>query len=370
MEENDNDFDLKTSETTQKEVVCSGCSAKLVYKPGSTNLKCEFCGTENAIELEVTEIHEIDYDKFINEKLESVEKQSISTVKCEACGANTTFDGTLVSDSCAFCGNILVIKNSKTSTIIKPGSLLPFKIDSKQAFTSYQNWLKSLWWAPDGIKKYATQTEKLKGMYIPYWTFDSNSQSSYSGQRGDDYQTTESYKDSSGKSQTRTVTRTRWTYVSGNISNIFDDVLVLASKSLPRNYTEKLEPWDLENLTPYNEHFLSGFKTETYQIELKAGFEDAKSKMEEMIRESVRRDIGGDHQRISSVNSVFNDITFKHILLPLWISAYRYNGKIYRFLVNARTGEVQGERPYSWTKIALAILAGIIVLGLLFYLFS
>lgn len=367
MEEQNNDFEIKTADTTQSEIICNSCSAKLVFKPGTTHLTCEFCGSENAIEIKQEDIVEFDFEKFISENYDKVEKQEIVTIKCDACAAQTTLDKNVVSDNCPFCGNVLVVKNSKTSSIIKPGSLLPFKIDSKKAFAEYQKWLNSLWWAPSDLKKYATQQEKLKGMYIPYWTFDSNTQSSYSGQRGDDYQTTETYRDSAGKTQTRTVTRTRWSYVSGNVSNNFNDVLVLASKSLPKNYTEKLEPWDLENLIPHDEKFLSGFRTETYQVDLKPGFDDAKLKMDEIIKDTIRRRIGGDHQRISSVNSSYNDIKFKHILLPVWISAYRYNSKVYRFLVNARTSEVQGERPYSWLKISLAILLGLGIIGAIIY---
>ena len=143
---------------------------------------------------------------------------------------------------------------------------------------------------------------------------------------------------------------------SGHVDNLFDDVLVVASKSLPREYVEKLEPWELQNLVPFNESYLSGFKTESYQIDLKEGFDDAKIKMDERIRAAVCSDIGGDHQRIHTLNTIYNNITFKHILLPIWISAYQYKEKVYRFLINGLTGEVQGERPYSWIKISLTAL--------------
>ena len=166
--------------------------------------------------------------------------------------------------------------------------------------------------------------------------------------------------------KTRTVTKIRWNNVSGHVDNIFDDVLVVASKSLPQEYVEKLEPWELENMLPFNEGYLSGFKTESYQVDIKEGFDNAKIKMDERIRASVCRDIGGDHQRIHTLNTVYNNITFKHILLPIWISAYMFKDKVYRFLINGRTGEVQGERPYSWIKIAaVSILAAAIILVIL-----
>jgi len=358
--------EVKLSETIQKDVTCKQCAAKLTFKPGTSSLKCEYCGTENEIMVEEKPIEEIDFEKFITEKYNSVPKQEIKTVRCEGCGAHTSFDPNVVSELCPFCGSVLVVKESESESIVKPGSLLPFGIDAKKAFGVFQTWLKKLWFAPNDLMKYAAQQEKLKGMYIPYWTYDSNTYSRYSGERGDDYQATESYTTTeNGKtvSKTRTVTKTRWHSVSGNVSNVFDDVLVLASKSLPKKYTEKLEPWDLDKLVNYDEQFLSGFRTETYQVDMKDGFTEAKTKMEPVIRNTVCKDIGGDHQRISTLSTTYNDVTFKHVLLPVWISAYRYHDKIYRFLVNGRTGEVQGERPYSWIKITLAVLAGIIIIG-------
>jgi len=358
--------ELKISATNQSEVTCKQCAAKLTFAPGTTSLKCEYCGAENEIIVQNDAVQEIDFEKFLTEKFSSIQKQEISTVRCEGCGAQTTFDKNVVSELCPFCGSVLVVKDSSTQTIVKPGSLLPFKIDTNKAFQQFQIWLRKLWFAPSDLKKFATQQEKLKGMYIPYWTYDSKTYAKYTGERGDDYQATETYTTTqSGKSvtQTRTVTKTRWHSVSGNVNNVFDDVLILASKSLPKKYTEKLEPWDLDQLVNYDEQFLSGFRTETYQVDMKDGFTEAKIKMESIIRNTVNKDIGGDHQRILTLSTTYNDVTFKHILLPVWISAYRYNNKVYRFLVNGRTGEVQGERPWSWIKITLTILAGIVIIG-------
>jgi len=365
--------EVKVSSTNQAEVTCKQCAAKLTFAPGTTSLKCEYCGAENIIETGNDAVVEIDFEKFLNEELPSVQKQEISTVRCNGCGAQTTFDKNIVSDLCPFCGSVLVVKEPTSNSVIKPSSLLPFKVDTKQAFSKFQSWLKGLWFAPSDLKKFATQQEKLKGMYIPYWTYDSKTFTFYKGERGDDYQATETYtttENGQSVTKTRTVTKTRWTPVHGNVDNVFDDVLVLASKSLPKDYTERLEPWDLDQLVNYDEKFLSGFRTETYQVNLKDGFTDAKGKMDVVIKETIRKHIGGDHQRISTTNTKYNDITFKHILLPIWISAYKYNSKIYRFLVNGRTGEVQGERPWSWIKITLTIVVVAAIIGTIIWYFS
>jgi LSD1 subclass zinc finger protein len=353
------------SETNQKDIICKGCSGKLQFAPGSNHLKCPFCGTENEIEVSTVVVEELDFEKFVNEFREESPKQEVATVKCQNCGAQTTFDPNVVSDSCPCCGSPQVVKDASTTHLIKPKALLPFAIDQNKAFEDFSNWIKKLWFAPNNLKKYAQQQEKLTGLYIPYWTYDSNTSTDYQGERGDDYQTTETYttvENGESVTKTRTVTHTRWTYVSGHVDNLFDDVLVVASNSLPKEYVEKLEPWDLTNIVPFNEKYLSGFKTESYQVDLKEGFEEGKEKMNEIISATVCRNIGGDHQRIHSMNTVYNNITFKHILLPIWISAYLFKEKVYRFMINGRTGEVQGERPYSWIKITLAILTGLAVI--------
>ena len=154
------------------------------------------------------------------------------------------------------------------------------------------------------------------------------------------------------------------------VNGEFDDVLVTATKSLPRNRLDALEPWDLKALTPYSDEFLSGFLAQSYQVTLSEGFNVAKDIMDEEIRRAIRNDIGGDHQRIHSVNTRYDDITFKHVLLPVWLAAYGYHGKSYQILVNARTGEVQGDRPYSAIKITLAIVFAIIAIALIFAAFN
>lgn len=364
--------DINTPETaTNQQLKCKDCGAFLKFAPGTHSLTCEFCGALNEIEKSTEKIDEIDFTKFISEKFATEEKQNIVTVKCTDCGASTSLKPNVTSDMCPFCGTSIVVTSGSTSSILKPKSLLPFVITQKQGFDLFRGWIKKLWFAPGALKKYVNSTDKFNGMYIPYWTYDSNTSSKYSGARGTYYYVTESYTTTeNGKTvhKTRQVRKIRWTSVSGNVSNNFDDVLVLASKSLPLKYTEKLEPWDLNNLIPYDDKFLSGFRTESYQVDVKEGFETAKLKMDVVIRETVKRDIGGDEQRIYSVTTNYSDTTFKHVLLPLWISSYRYKNKVYRFLVNARTGEVQGERPWSVGKIILfslaciAVVAGVVIL--------
>ena len=136
---------------------------------------------------------------------------------------------------------------------------------------------------------------------------------------------------------------------------------------MPTRLGNELTPWDLSALTPYNPEFLAGFQAEGYTVNLAAGHDEAQDRMSAVILQDVRRDIGGDEQRVHDVDTDWSDETFKHILLPVWMAAYRYGGKSYRFLVNGQTGEVQGERPWSVWKIAsTAILVVLLVLGAIY----
>ncbi|MFL5753924.1 MAG: zinc finger domain-containing protein [Bacteroidia bacterium] len=366
-----NQFNEKTAEVDQHKIKCKGCAAFLTYEPGTTHLKCQYCGDANEIKAERAQVEEIDFESFIAQKMDAGQMQEISTVKCDGCGASTTLKPNITSDACPFCATPLVIKNGTTSSIIRPKYTLPFKIDRKKADQLFIGWVGGLWFAPSDLKAYASRTtDKLNGMYLPYWTYDSKTYSSYSGQRGDHYYVTESYSTTeNGQEVTRTreVQKTAWTFVTGYVHNTFDDILVCASKALPDEMTRSLEPWDLPELVDHNDAFLSGFKAESYQVGVKDGFDVAKGVMKPEIEKTIMNDIGGDVQRVDNVDTQYNDVSFKHILLPMWISAYRYNEKVYRFLINARTGEVQGERPYSAMKIFLFVLSILIVIAAAVY---
>ena len=333
-----------------QEFPCGKCGAKLKFTPGVQALKCSYCGHENSIPQSEDDIEELDFRAQLD-GLERGEAQiEQTTIKCGSCAAESTLDPNVTSTECPFCGTPLVAQ-SESKRIVKPKSLLPFKVTRDEGRKQYQQWVRSRWFAPGKFKKYASLVQQLHGIYYPHWTYDTDTVSYYHGSRGEYYWVTVG----SGKNRSR-VRRTRWWPASGTVWESFDDVLIPASRSLPQKYVERLEPWDLPSLTPYADEYLSGFRTESYQVGLAAGFELAQPIMDDTIRARVRADIGGDTQRITSIKTRYDNIRFKHILLPIWLSTYRYSNKPYRFLVNARTGEVQGERPWSVWKIVLFVL--------------
>lgn len=343
---------------------CEQCGSALEYSPGSDHLRCGHCGHTQAIRGE-NAVLEYDFQDMLR-RIARAPATSLGahTIQCEGCGAQAMLAGQ--AGRCAFCGAPVVMDVKELGEIVPPDSLLPFGIDGPAARTSFQTWVSKLWFAPGDLKRLA-QVHGIDGVYLPYWTYDSQTTTRYNGMRGDHYYVTESYTDAQGNSRTRQVQKTRWRPASGTVCVGFDDVLVCASETLPRPLIEKLEPWDLGNLRGFEAGFLSGFIAERYKIGVEDGFTIADERMKPRIRAAVRSDIGGDVQQILTMSVRHEDVRCKHVLLPLWISSFRYKEKVYRFIVNARTGEVAGERPWSWVKIALTVIlviAGIVAIVL------
>lgn len=350
---------------SKRDFPCKSCGANLEFTPGVADLQCPYCGGQNHIPQSEEEVRELDFQDALANGTPQEQVERI-TVRCGACGAQATLQDNVTAARCPFCDNPIVAQGESTR-LIKPKGVLPFKVEEKTAQRAFDAWLSSLWFAPGDLKRRA-KSGSIDGVYIPFWTYDCKTESFYRGERGEHYWVQETYttqENGQTVTKTRQVQRTRWYPASGTVWLPFDDVLILASASLPKKLTDALEPWDLEALVPYDDRYLAGFQTECYQVDLAQGFDGAKQIMDGRIRGAARADIGGDAQRVHSVRTQHFDITYKHILLPLWISAYRYADKPYRFLVNARTGEVQGERPYSWIKISLAVVAALAFIAVL-----
>ncbi|MFT6224998.1 MAG: hypothetical protein ACJA1F_002857 [Paracoccaceae bacterium] len=338
------------------------------FAPGKDGLICDHCGHAQQINEPVPTgaIQELDFRRALEARLPEADIEETRVLNCESCGAQVEFDSVTHARECPFCATP-VVADSGTHRHIKPKGLLPFALTQEQSRDAMADWLGSLWFAPNGLQEYARKGRQMQGIYVPYWTFDADTQSRYSGERGTIYYETRTRSSKDGGTETYQVQKIRWLPVSGRVARWFDDVLVLASKSLPAKFTDALEPWDLAALEPYRPEFLAGFRAEGYAVELPDGYDAARIKMDQVIQRDVKFDIGGDRQRITNLATDVSDVTFKHVLLPVWLAAYKYRGKSYRFVVNGRSGRVQGERPYSAVKIAIAVLFGAIVAGAIGY---
>jgi DNA-directed RNA polymerase subunit RPC12/RpoP len=342
---------------------CPGCGAPLKYAPVTGTLRCEFCRREVPIEGENAPIVEHDLRSALATLDHTPNREITKEITCPKCGSGFTLDPLAVSTNCPYCGTPTI---TEFVNEIHPESILPFRIRQKEARTIFARWIGSLWLAPNELKHLVDTEQALEGYYIPYWTYDAQTTTDYSGQRGDIYYVTVQKRMMvNGREQIVSVQepRIRWTPVSGRVSRFFDDVIIRASKSPSRQILDALEPWDTTELVPFDPRYLSGFESEEYAVGLDNGFEMARVKIDRVIRDDIRRDIGGDEQQIDRMQTRYGAVTYKNTLFPVWMTHFTYKGREYYYAINGQNGKIVGERPYSYTKIALIVLSVIAILA-------
>jgi predicted RNA-binding Zn-ribbon protein involved in translation (DUF1610 family) len=355
---------MQEVQKTEYKKACANCGAELKFKPGSHQLTCEYCGYEEFIEPSMSSFEELELQHYLKVVGENAYTETIQLLQCKNCGANQHVEENYKSLDCVYCGEPLILEDAQEEGWILPGALVPFQLDTKKAHLIFKTWVDRLWFAPNKLKRAALAPEGLHGLYLPYWTFDANLFASYQGQRGDYYYETQTYRTNKGK-QTRQVRKTRWTYASGEVKGFVDDILINASQKKRTEIPQSIAFWNLKELVTFNSKYLSGFVTEKYTLSLKEGHHRSFQEAKQIAYNWIRRDIGGDTQRVAHADIKLSDETFKHILLPVYISAYRYNGKEYHFYINGQTGVVSGSRPYSFWKIFLLVVFILVVMVLI-----
>jgi DNA-directed RNA polymerase subunit RPC12/RpoP len=342
---------------------CETCGGELHFDIAQQGLSCAHCGRQQPIDhTGVGPVVEQDLDAAIaalrSGELERVTHASEDQheVVCQNCGGRTTFTGSLTATRCPYCATPIQRDDVHRAPARLPvDGVLPFRVSDPVAKQRLAEWVGSRWFAPNAFKEYS-RAGSFASLYAAYFTYDARTRSEYRGQRGDNYTVTVG----SGENR-RTETRIRWRRVSGVVTNDFDDVSVLANEGLERTFVSALEPWPTAEVKGYNPQYVAGHLARTYDHDVEECFTEAKQRIDAAIEQSIRRDIGGDHQRIQDVRSRYWDLTYKHLLLPLWLLTVLFAGATYQVFINGVTGEVQGQRPYSKVKIALAVLLGIAV---------
>ncbi|MBS0564239.1 MAG: primosomal protein N' (replication factor Y) - superfamily II helicase [Proteobacteria bacterium] len=348
---------------------CATCGAALRFSPEYGGLVCDHCGNREPLPagpVPPGSIPETAFRAGIEAQLPEAATELRRLGRCPNCGAEVGFDAAVHSSACPFCATPIVA-GPDPARRIRPHAVAPFAVTGAAARAAMQRWLGGLWFAPSGLAAFARGGRALEGVYVPYWTFDAQTRTAYSGRRGTVcYETRPvTVRDAAGAMRTelRQVARVSWSAASGQVQRAFDDVLVLASHSLPEGHTEALLPWDLSLLQPYQPEFLAGFRSEAYSVTPDQGMGEARAYMDRMIDRDIRFDIGGDRQEVLAAQTEVSGQTFKHVLLPVWTAAYRFRGQSFRFVVNGQTGKVEGERPWSWVKIAAFFLALALLFG-------
>lgn len=370
----DEDVAAPAQDAEAQEFKCPQCAGTMHWDAAASGMRCLYC--DHVVQLSESEGNAsvVEYDLEHGLAMMSARGYGtpVKTTTCQSCGATVSFGDNVTATRCDFCDSPQVMEQTDNRNVVRPESLVPFAVERQAASDKFGGWLRGLWFRPSDLKHLA-RVDQMHGVYVPYWTFDATVDSAWNAQSGYYYYETEWYTatDAQGNTsrQSRQVRKTRWHWSSGARTDAYDDVLICASRGLPTDLADRLRTFDTRALVVYEPRYLSGWKAEEYAVELNAGWKIAVDRIESSQRGRCARDVPGDTHRFLSVNNRFRNETFKHVLLPIWISAYRYKDEIYRFLVNGQTGEVTGKAPYSWIKIALfvAFLAALVVGGVILY---
>lgn len=350
-----------------KSYPCEQCGGTLHFDPQRGSLHCRHCGATRLVQENAQPVAERDLFEGLSTAARGLGASQLRTSRCQECGATVDFSEGLTATRCAFCGSPRVLEQAENRSLIRPGSLLPFSQSREQSSAAFNRWLAGLWFRPSNLKHLA-RIHELVGVYVPYWTFDAEVDSRWTAEAGYYYEVEETFTNRDGQEKTRKVRHTRWEPADGWRHDRYDDVLVCASRGLPPDLANRLRTFDTTKLRAYAPEYLAGFSAEEYAIDLERGFAHAKASMDQSQASRCAADVPGDTHRKLEVQNRYSALTFKHVLLPVWIAAYRYQDQVFRFLVNGQTGEVVGKAPYSWIKILLTVLVSAALLALAYLL--
>lgn len=336
---------------------CPSCGADMIYDAESGKLLCEHCGTQKEIAGKTSE--ELDFERLLTDKGGWKESH---VFRCENCGAQEVLDKNEIAKQCPFCGATNIVETSELPDI-RPNAVVPFRVALKDAASAVKTWVRKRLFAPQKFRKSA-KPEKMQGVYMPAFSFDSQTYSYYTAVLGKHYYVTR-------RVNGRTVQerRTRYFTVSGNFDMFFDDVLIQASGSIDQKSLNKLQPFQTNDSREYTGAYLSGYTaTQNSKSGLEC-WEEAKDVIAGRLRSAILSRYVYDEVSSFRISTQYAGITFKYILLPVYVGHCKWHTKIYNFFVNGLNGKVTGKAPVSPLKVIITILIAAGVLVGLYFLF-
>jgi ribosomal protein L37AE/L43A len=353
--------------------VCPECGGKGEWDPAKKELVCPYCGKifdRVGPPPPSTAIEEHDLDEMLA-KL-GIQGSTVETgtrrVQCTNCHAVLVRSTETMAQHCDFCGSPELLDYTEVGSPIAPESVLPAGISKEVAYHSLKDFLAARWFAPNDLKR-RNMIDRINRVYLPYWTFDSNAECPWSADSGRYYYVdVDAGTDSEGRRITQREQRVEWTPVSGHVSTWFDDILVSGSKGLDIELLKKIEPFPTKDLVSYDTRYVSGWQVEHYQVPLLQAAQAGFGAMEAMLREMCGKEVPGDTFRNLQISPVYTGKTFKHILAPIWLLAYQYQGKTWQGAVNAVTGAAHARFPISPWKVALVTILAILVIYVILHL--
>ncbi len=337
-------------------VTCPNCGGRVEYDSASGQFLCISCRSVLDVAAPKSTVDEYSINDYRLREKNGAALEGVAVAVCQSCGGEIYFDPHETAKQCPMCGSGQ-IRAAAVSSGIAPEGIVPFRFDNAEAQQRFRHWIAKRWFAPNLLKK-AYSEGRLEGLYVPYWTFDADACGDYTGQGG----RTRVERDREG----HTRTRTDWYGVSGRVYRKFDDILVCASQKRSGTVAAQVAPFNtVSDIKPFTYQYLSGHKAERYSIDGLVCFRQAQAVMEGSLRAAAESEIlgrGFDQARVSTLQALYKDVTYKSVLLPVYTAQYAYQGREYHYAINGQTGKVSGTYPKSAAKIAAAVAAALLLL--------
>lgn len=342
---------MKKSVTEARTSDCDACGGEMYYSPVKRMLVCKFCSSTKEVEFTSDDVKEILLDEIYEYEKDEDWGLEAKVVECKNCGGQTVMEPEDETSYCVFCGSQHMVVHEEHDAGLKPQGIVPYEINYKDARKRMDTWVRRRWLAPRDLKE-RFRGKNLKGVYMPYWTFDADVRADYRCRIG------EYYYVGSGDDRKR---KTKWRHYGGSHHRFFDDSLVLGIDSDESRLMKRIEPFRTGKgkVMDFRPDFLAGYLAKKHTIKPSPAWHICRENMATDIASEIKRSLPGDTYDSYRQTVVYSNVTFKHILLPVYMSAYDYNAKVYNVLINGQTGEVQGSAPISPVKIA-----GLVVLGI------
>lgn len=334
---------------------CPQCGAPTRFDVAAGGVACEHCGYQAAARAEQVGRQAQEKEFTLDILAESRQGWGLTRrqLHCDACGAELEVAENALTATCPFCASNQVNLRQAPGDHLRPGYLAPFTVQPADCQRLAREWLGRGWYHPKTLANSAV-LQPFAGIYLPFWTFSAQVDASWRAEVG--HERTERYYDASSKTH-RTRTRIEWRWENGQVSAGYQDLLVQGSSHISRILLQRIQPFNLNSLATYSPDYLAGWQAQVYDIPLETGWDEGKSQMRELSKKQCYQDIHSSHVRNFSMTADFGDEAWRFILLPVYLTAYRYDQRVFQVLVNGQTGQIAGQKPVDWWKIWLAIAA-------------
>ncbi len=335
---------------------CPNCGNNLKFDPTTQKLKCDYCDSEVAFKQNSNYV-EIDIRTALTTGATDW-SGAARAFQCENCGAKVVLEKTATAKGCPFCGTAHVIPLDQ-QVGVRPNVVVPFALNKESATEKLKLWAKKKLFAPRKFKKTFTP-ENLNGVYMPCYTYDSQTFSTYNGKIGKRHTRTTG----SGKNR-KTETYIVWRYISGSFEKFFNDVFVSAGSKLSQKELSKLGNFSESNNRVYDDEYLFGYMAYGSEISVADGWDKAKDDIDDMLKKAILSQYNYDVVSYLNVSTNHSNVTYKYVLLPVYVGNYKYGKKVRNYVCNGINGSTTGKYPVSPIRVAIASLLGIaLIVGL------